>query len=521
MIPLFSSEQIRSADNYAINKLGIPGIALMENASRSIALEMLSRFEDLSTLDSIGIICGKGNNGGDGFALARHLINYGFEVKIISLAAEKELKGDALANYIILKNLLKDVNQNQIIAYKNIRDISKLNVCSVVIDAMLGTGAVGDLREPYKSIVKKVNDFEALRVAVDIPTGINADTGAGINAFDADLTVTMAEFKKGLFFGDGYKFSGDVAKGDIGVSPEYFDRLEVSEYLIEPEDAYWGLPERDIDSHKYSAGKVLTIAGSERLPGAASLTAKATMAIGAGASILCFPYSVNNLVRQNLESVVVEAYEDNLKGFLTENAAEELSPNIEWADVVAIGPGLGREDETQKAVLSILKKHKTKKFVIDADAIFALRNGKYKNINLKNSVLTPHIHEFSDLIGVPAEEIKKDILKFGKEFVKETKSFLVLKGAPTIIFTPKGESLINTVGNPGMSKFGVGDVLTGVIAGLAAQNKEIENSTVAGVYLHSLSADLLFEEKTLIGFDAVDIIQTIPKAIKFLAGSID
>ena len=245
------------------------------------------------------------------------------------------------------------------------------------------------------------------------------------------------------------------------------------------------------------------------------------MAIGAGASILCFPYSAKELVHSKLESVVVETYNDNSLGFLNSKNAKELSSNIDWADVIAIGPGLGRTEETQKAVLSILKKHKNKYFVIDADAIYALRKGGYKNVNLKNSVLTPHMGEFAELIGVPLTEIKTDVLKYGKKFTAETKSYLVLKGAPTIIFTPEGEALINTVGNPGMSKFGVGDVLTGVIAGLISQNKEMENSIVTGVYLHSLAADLLFEEKTLIGYDATDIIGSLPKAIKFLADSVD
>ncbi len=521
MIPLFSSEQIRSADNYAINKLGIPGIALMENASRSIALEIIGAFDDLSAFDEFGIICGKGNNGGDGFALARHLINFGFSVNVVSLATEKELKGDALTNYIILKNLLKETKQKPISHFKNLREINKLQNCSFIVDALLGTGVKGDLREPYKSIIERVNQFDAIRIAVDIPTGINADTGAGEIAFDADLTVTMAEFKKGLFFGEGYKFSGDVVKGNIGVNPDYFDRLDVSDYLIEPEDAFIGLPEREIDTHKYSAGKVLTIAGSEKYPGAAALTAKSAMAVGAGASILCFPNSAQSLVHSKLDSVVVETYDDDLNGYLNGFNADELSPNIDWADVTAIGPGLGRNPATEEAVLKILKKHRNKKFVIDADAVYALRNGNYKKVNLRNSVLTPHMHEFSDLIGASLSEIKKDILKYGKDFTKETKAYLVLKGAPTIIFTPSGEALINTVGNPGMSKFGVGDVLTGVIAGLIAQNKEIENSTIAGVYLHSLSADLLLEEKTLIGFDTTDIINAFPKAIKFLAGSVD
>ncbi|MCW8824104.1 MAG: NAD(P)H-hydrate dehydratase, partial [Ignavibacteriaceae bacterium] len=191
-----------------------------------------------------------------------------------------------------------------------------------------------------------------------------------------------------------------------------------------------------------------------------------------------------------------------------------------WADVVAIGPGLGRNKETQKAVLLLLEKYKPKKTVIDADAVFALGNGKYKKLDLKNCVLTPHHAEFSSLIGISISELQKDILKYGKAFVKKTGAYLVLKGAPTIIFNPEGEALINTTGNPALAKFGTGDVLTGLLAGLLSQQTDIEKSIVTGVYLHSLAADLLVAKRTMLDILASDIQNYIPQTIKFLENSI-
>jgi len=225
------------------------------------------------------------------------------------------------------------------------------------------------------------------------------------------------------------------------------------------------------------------------------------------------------LIFKNLSEVVVHSYQDNGNEFLSEENIKEVSEKFEWADVLAIGPGLGRNESTQKAVLEILKKRKVKRMVIDADALFALRDGKYKNYNLTDFILTPHHGEFAILTGIDIKELKKDILKYGREFVEQTKSHLVLKGAPTIIFLPNGEVLINTSGNPGMAKFGTGDVLTGVIAGLLAQLKQVEEAVVAGVYIHSLAADLLLNKFTEFGYTASDIIDNLPQTIKFIRKS--
>ena len=522
MIPLFLTSQIRKVDNYAINKMGMPGIVLMENAALSIYNIVLQNYQRINIFTKIGFICGKGNNGGDGFAVARHFANNGFEVAVIYLGSGNDMSEDCAANFRILNQLSKENIQIRLKKFSSVRDLNLLKNCDVIFDAMLGSGMQGDLREPYKSIVKKINNIDAYKVAVDIPTGLDSDKGFAETVFKSDLTVTLGEFKVGLFLGDGYSVAGKVVKGDIGINNSFFNKYPVDKFLIEPEDALDFLPQKTKSEHKYSAGKVLTISGSARLPGAAALSSTASLTIGAGASVLAFPDSVKNLVHSKLSEVIVEPYNDNGNGFLSEQNVNELQERLRWADVIAIGSGLGREKETQNSVLKIIKERKFKRMVIDADAIFALSQVDYKKLDLKDLVFTPHKGEFANLIGIKVNDLEKDLLKYGGEFVQSTGAYLILKGAPTVIFTPgqQGEIFINTTGNPGMAKFGTGDVLTGVLAGIIAQSKEIEKSIIAGVYLHSLAADLLIKEYTEFGYTAENILKNLPSAIKFLRDSI-
>jgi NAD(P)H-hydrate epimerase len=519
MIPLYSTKQIRQVDELAINKLGIPGVVLMENASREIFQKISERIEHLIS-PKIGFICGRGNNGGDGFATARHFANAGYEVLVIYLGIEKEMSQDCRFNFGVLKKLSSFNKKITLKKFISISSLKSFKQCKVICDALLGSGIQGALREPYLSIIKYLNKLETLKVAIDIPTGLNADNGYGENSFNADFTITLGQLKKGLFFGDGYVYAGEVEKGGIGIPDSLYSKFTPTEFLIEPEDALLGLPLKAKNIHKYSAGKVLTIAGSGWLPDAAVFTATSALKIGAGASILCFPKSVRELVHKKLNEVVVKTFEDDGNEFLSEKNLVELKDKIRWADVVAIGPGIGRHKETQNAVISLLKKFKPKKAVIDADAIFALGHGRYKKLNLKNCVLTPHHAEFSYLIGITNAELKKDILKYGRSFVRRTGAYLVLKGAPTIIFTPEGDALINTTGNPALAKFGTGDVLTGFIAGLLSQQACIEKAIVTAVYLHSLAADILARKRTKLDILASDLQNYIPQTIKFLESSL-
>jgi hydroxyethylthiazole kinase-like uncharacterized protein yjeF len=356
MIPLFTSKQVRAADNYAIKKLGIPSIVLMENASLSIFHSILEYIPDLNFNDSVGIIAGKGNNGGDGFALARQLFNAGISVKVISMGKESELKGDALTNYRILKKLIAGSKNSSLKTFASLRDLNQFSSCLIIVDAILGTGAKGELKKPYDGVVEKLNKFDAIRVAVDIPTGLNIDTAFATLCFDADLTVSLAELKRGLFYSSGYAYSGEVVKGSIGLSNEYFDSLNVSEYLIEPEDCEINLPVKEIDAHKYSGGKVLTIAGSGDLPGAAFFTANSVLTSGGGASVLAFPNSLKQLAQQMLDGATVVSYEDDGDALLKKENIAELSEKLKWADVIAIGPGLGRGKRDTKCCRSITKR---------------------------------------------------------------------------------------------------------------------------------------------------------------------
>ncbi len=519
MIPLFSTFQVRAIDEFAFNKLNIPGILLMENASLQIFSFIKEKIKDHPTIRKIGFVCGKGNNGGDGFAAARHFANDGYEVTVIFFGSVEEFSNDAAVNFRILNSFASDNNKIQLKRYETIKDVKILTGCQVIVDAMLGSGSVGTPREPFLSIIRELNKSNALKVAIDIPTGLNSDTGYFDEAFKADLTVTLGEFKKGLFVGKAPEVCGEIVKGNIGVHSLYFDNLKVDDYLIEPDDVVDSLPQKGKTSHKYSAGKVLVLAGSGKLPGAALLTAKAALKIGCGALVLAFSKSIRKFIHKNLPELIVEAYEDETAEFFRMKNIDEIQRRFEWADVLAIGPGLGRNSETMDAVRAIIKKRKCERMVIDADALFALGNGEFKKYNLRGFVLTPHYGEFANLLGIDVNKLLKDVLDYGKKFSSDTKSFLVLKGAPTIIFNPKGIAFINTSGNPGMAKIGTGDVLTGALAGLISQSKNIEQAVISGVYMHSLAADLLLKKFTEYGYTASDILNNLPQAINFLRKS--
>jgi len=519
MIPLFEVNQIREADSYALKHYDIPGILLMENAAESIKSEIVKHYPIISTNHSISIICGKGNNGGDGFAVARKFAVDGFDVKVLAFASEGELKGDAETNFKILKKISSDYKNLTIKYFKKLSDLTFVKNSNFIVDAILGTGSIGKLKEPYDKIVKELNKIKSVKIAIDSPTGLNMENSSGDSIFIADLTITLAELKTGLYYGKGKLNAGDIVKGSIGIGSNYFDKLPVNEYLIEPEDAFEGLPNKKLDLHKYSAGKVLAIAGSGIMPGAAVFSINAAMNSGTGAGFLAFPKSVNRIAQTKMNSAIVLSYEDEKKEFLQLKNLSDLEQKINWADVILIGPGLGREEETQKFIIEFLQKYSDKKIVIDADAIFAIGPNKYKKIKLNNSVFTPHHKEFADLLGIELEELKTNILNFGRSFVNKTKSHLILKGAPTIIFNPKGELFINNTGNPGLAKFGSGDVLSGIITSFIAQSKEVEKSIISAVYLHGLTADLILKRESEFGITPNKIINNFPKTIKFLRKS--
>lgn len=515
MIPLYTANQVKEADEFAIKSLNFPSIVLMENAARSI----FSLLKETYSIQGkrIAVIVGKGNNGGDGLALARHLIINEIHVDIILVEDEKLLSPDSKINYEILKRLINYYPKCTISKFSN-NSYKIIRKADLIIDALFGTGISGQIREPYKSIIDFVNQLNAIKIAIDIPSGLNANTGFTETAFHADLTITLAGLKRGLFVNDGKFYSGVVKKGSIGIGDEYFNSLQVSDFLIEPEDIVSSIPKRKINDNKYSTGKVLVIAGSKEFIGAAILSANSAIKSGSGAVVVACPASLRSLFQKRLLEPTIFAYDDSGKGYLQKDSLAQIMQKINWADSVVIGPGLGREAETTEAVRELLKKVKNKKIIIDADGIYAL-NKKYNDYNLKDVVLTPHHKEFADLLGINLTELKNDILYWGKNFSTSSKSYLVLKGSPTIIFTPTGDALVNSTGNPGMAKFGVGDVLAGMLASFVSKSKNLEMSISAAVYIHSLSADLLNIKKHELTYTAKNIIENLTYAFKFISKS--
>ncbi|MHC1736647.1 MAG: NAD(P)H-hydrate dehydratase [Ignavibacteriaceae bacterium] len=519
MKPLFSVRQSRELDNFAVLKLNYPSILLMENGSLTLLSLILHYNKDFTPGDKIGIVCGKGNNGGDGFALARQLVAREFNVFVLHLFDEKEFTHDSAVNFTILKSLNSKLLTLK--KFTSIKDLAILRDSRIIVDAILGTGTVGPLAEPLKSIVEKLNTFPAFKVAADVPTGLNADTGHGETIFEADLTVSLGSLKRGLFIGKGYEYCGTVEYASIGVNPDWLE-AETDDFIIEQDDFIYSMPVKKKTANKYTAGKVLTIGGSGKYFGAGEMTAFSALRVGAGASVLAIPESIrNNFLRY--PELVIEPYPDNDFPYLSADAVVALRKRIQWADIIAVGPGLGREEETIEAVIYLINQHPGKSFVIDADALFAISKVGYNKVNLRNSVLTPHLGEFELLSGIPLSELQKDLLKAGRDFAMKTKSTLILKNAKTIHFSPDGEGFINLAGNPGLAKFGSGDVLTGVIAGLGAQtrnpvidNRDLFLSILSAVYLHSFAADCLMKKYTEFGYTATDLMNYLPKAIKKL-----
>lgn len=518
MIPLYSTSQIREVDYESINRLKIPSIVLMENAARSI-LEILKDKFDLSGKTSVSILCGKGNNGGDGFAIARHLANLGCNVKVFYFSLPKNFSTDAKTNFNIIQTMKSTTLH--LTHFRSDKDLQKLKRSQLIIDAMLGSGSKGELKQSFKTVVNFVNTISAKKIAIDQPTGLDADTGFGESIFNADLTITLAGYKRGLFFGKGFEAAGEIELGSIGTDEKLFEKHHAKEFLVEPEDAFQLLPKKNKSLNKYSAGKVLSIAGSGKYPGAAILTSVSALRVGAGASIIAFPNSIKELVHKKYPELVSVHYKDDGKEFFSVDNLDEVEEKINWADCVAVGPGLGREIDTEIAVHKLLEKYKNKIMVLDADAIYFLRNKNYKKFDLSRKILTPHLGEFSSLIGVEKSEIEKDLLYFGRKFVKETKTYLVLKGPRTLIFLPNDEVIVNSTGNVGLAKFGTGDVLTGIIVGFVSQLKNLEDSAIIGNYLHGLSADLLSKKKSIYSYTASEVMDNLPATILFLSKSFD
>ncbi len=481
----------------------------MENAGRGIAQLAMDILEDVAGKRII-ILCGPGNNGGDGYVVARHLLNHGALARTLVLAPEEKIKGDARTNLDILKNMEHPV--------KFVDEFLHLDEePDLIIDAMLGTGVTGSLRGIFADAAKLLDQLRAPVLAVDIPTGVNADTGAVDGpAVQASYTATMALPKRGLLFSPGREYTGELYIIDIGMPPAVQVKKDTRVFQIDETDVRLCLPFRAPDAYKNSCGTCAVVAGSAGLAGAAVMTSLATMRAGAGMTFLAAPSSINSSLRAQLTEIITEPLDDAGSGCFTSDHFEPLMEFISQKDVAVLGPGLGQKKVTVQLIHQLLT-NLDQPLVLDADGLNACRDHigliqQYPN----ELIITPHPGELSRLIDASAKEITADPITIARQAAKDLQCVLILKGAPTVIAVPDGTVFVNSTGNAGMATAGSGDVLTGALAGLLAQDLEAIDAAIAGVFLHGVAGDFAAQDKGMHGMMATDILHQLPLAIKGL-----
>ncbi len=518
---LVKSAEMRRMDQEAINRFGIPGLLLMENAGLAVVDQIVNCiFQGQPKGKQVLIIAGPGNNGGDGFVVGRHLFNQGVNVHFLLAADPQKYSGDAAVNLNIIENMglpcevLQADHQN---SYKNL-----ITDADLLVDALFGTGFTGVSGEPLSSLIRSVNEADTPVLAVDIPSGMGADTGfvAG-ECIKAIKTVTMGLPKVGLYLDPGAQYTGDVVLGDISFPPGLKSKEDGSYYLIDREIVSSIFPRRLATQHKGDFGHVMVIGGTKGYTGAAVLTGNAALRGGAGLVTAVIPEDLYPIVATKLTEVMTYPAPGNKCGGFSDRCYSSLASFFKKATVLAVGPGLGQAEETASFLKDLLLKMKVP-LVLDADALNTLAQKKELLVDpalaeqRKQWVLTPHPGEMARLCGVSISEIQRDRLGYAEQMSREWGVVLVLKGARTIVSVPEGPTFINPTGNPGLATGGTGDVLTGLVASFLAQGMGAESAAYSAVYIHGSAADRVALKNGVVGMLAGDLIDEIPVVIKEL-----
>ncbi len=495
---LGGNETTRKIDSFAINELKIPSIVLMENA----AISFVKHIDENE--NNFLVICGKGNNGGDGYAIAKQLFSKNKNVKIFCISNEN-MSNDCFINYKICKNMGIEI-------FYEIEELDKLLLeCGAVIEGIFGTGLNSEIKGIYHKVIEKINAVSSNKAiySIDIPSGINGDTGEvmGISV-KADTTISFVTYKKGFLKSEIKNYLGQIIIENIGLNEKKISHL-VEEYYLTPEMIKDFHIERNENSHKGDFGKVLIFAGSSGFYGAGNIVAKSCVKSGAGLTTVIT--DKNNF---SLNVFVPEAMSFPIDFDNINKNSEKLENEILNCDVIAIGPGIGKNQEALEILKKLISFDKNSKgnvikLILDADALNLLTENKELFEKIKNrSILTPHLIEFSRLTGFSPEKINKSKFEIAKDFAQKYGITLLLKGKNTII--TNGKTLfVNSTGNSHMASGGMGDCLTGIICSLAGQKYELLQSASIGAYLHGKIADELVKKQYII--NATDIIENISK----------
>ena len=512
-----TAKEMQTLDQKTIKEYKIPGLTLMENAGRCVVEEMEAAFGPLYG-KKVTVVAGKGNNGGDGLVVARLLLEREIPVTVFLISLPQEIHGDAkihLERYQSMGGKIHLLSDNSLEIFQAV-----LIKTDLLIDAIYGTGLSSPITGTAADVIKTINQAQVRRkshsmktISVDIPSGIQADNGQVLgSAVHAQLTVTFGLPKRGHFLFPGAEHIGRLKIKDIGIPELLIEQSEISVQLLTSRSLAPKILSRPLGSHKGSFGHVVVVAGSVGKSGAAILTSLSALRVGAGLVTLATPKSVESSLHQKPPEIMTLPLDETQEKTLSDEALNPLIQFISDKAVVAIGPGLSTHPTTVELIWKALTQIK-QPIVLDADGINALVGHLDMLHQIKTPIiLTPHPGEMGRLCGLGTHKVQQDRLGIAMSFSRKYGVIVVLKGAHTVIATPRGDHFINSTGNPGMATAGMGDALTGMIAGLIAQRYEPRLAAMLAVYLHGQAGDLAAQSIGQVGFLAGDLINHIPKA---------
>lgn len=495
MLKILSTRQIKELDQFTIEHEPIAPIDLMERACHAFVHWFL---QHVRIEKKIGIICGTGNNGGDGLGIARILHERGYAVKVWVVRGEMNETESFKTNFKRLPKKLPLLEITKPI------DHGLFKECEVLIDAVLGSGLSRPAQGIYSQVISSFNQTDALRIAIDIPSGLFADAHSEGEIVQADYTISFQLPKLSFLFAENHKYVGDWHLADIGLSKEFIRNATTQNFLVNAKSVKKIIKPRDKFSHKGTYGHALLISGSFGKIGACVLAAKAALRSGLGLLTVHIPASGYSIIQTSVPEAMT-SIDTN------ENYFSCAPENLNYS-TIGIGPGIGKDSETVNAFAKVLKQFK-RPMVIDADALNILSENK-ELIELipEGSILSPHPKEFERMAGTWTNDFNR--LELLRSFSSKIKSIVILKGAYTAIATPDGNVYFNSTGNPGMATGGSGDVLTGILTGLLSQGYSSIDAAILGVYAHGLSGDLAAADLGMDSLIAGDLIEFLPYSFK-------
>ncbi len=517
---IVTGEEMRRIDEATISRF-VSGIGLMERAGRRVFEHIAAAFPGEPETLTVSIFLGRGNNAGDGLVVARLLAEKGAKVILHLLHPAEDFSPDASKNHTRLAAFRNDKNIVEHFLYlAGWQELVQraLEESDLIVDTLLGTGLSKSVREEYSAVIDIMNASDLPIIAVDIPSGVNADTGEVMgNAVVADITVTLGLPKIGCLFYPGRECTGELIVGDIGIPQEVIDEQKLTCGAIDFEQALEDLPRHTPTAHKFARGSLLVIAGSRRYAGAAHLTALSALKTGCGIVYCAGPESIRTVIQSSAPEVIFIALPETSAGSIAYRASGEIFKDVRF-DAVAIGPGLTTEEETVRFVKYVLE-HCPKPLLIDADGINALE-GKFAELareaRNKEIILSPHSGELKRIAGESIPDFPSARIASLRSLVKGKGVTVIHKGAPTVIVHPDGRADVNVHGHPGQATAGSGDVLTGAIAGFLAQGCGAARASRLGVYLHARAAEIAASDLGERGMIAGDCMRALPFALREL-----